>query len=200
MARVTTLRAEMLGIDEDMSVEKRFFNTFMLQREDLFRTEIETSPDPLRAALQLSRTGNYIDFSAVDNVTDETLLTLLAESKNSVIDKETLQKFREELSSAKQLVFCTDNCGEIVLDKVLIKTLKKLYPALQVTVIVRGGAVINDATIEDAGQVGLCDLVPVIGSGAPIPGTDLEAVSDEARAVLNAADLIITKGKVILKL
>lgn len=58
------------------------------------------------------------------------------------------------------LVYLTDNCGEIVLDKLLIEFLKKQYPALRITAIVRGEAVINDATVEDAKETGLTDIVP----------------------------------------
>lgn len=195
MARMNILQKELLGVTEDLTVEKQLFNELMLRREPLFRREIEAADDPLAAALRLSRTGNYIDFSAVENVTGEKLAELLARSRTSPLDEATLAIFRADLAGAEKLVFCTDNCGEIVLDKLLIETLQKLYPSLKITVIVRGGAVINDAAMEDAGQIGLCEIVPVIGSGAPIPGTDIDSLDIEARTVFDAADLIIAKGQ-----
>ena len=128
-------------------------------------------------------------------MTDEKLFALLREAKNSALDENTLQLFRQDLSKAKKLTFCTDNCGEIVLDKLLIQTLRKLYPALQITVMVRGENVINDATIEDAQQIGLTDVAPVIGNGTAIPGTDPASLSGSAKEAFESADLIISKGQ-----
>ena len=63
-------------------------------------------------------------------------------------------------------MYITDNCGEIVLDKLVIKVLKSYYPDLDITVIVRGFPVVNDATMEDALETGLADVVTVIGNGS----------------------------------
>lgn len=65
------------------------------------------------------------------------------------ISREVYRSFRENLDRARTLVYLTDNCGEIVLDKLFIKLLKERYENLQITVIVRGKDVINDATMED---------------------------------------------------
>ena len=42
-------------------------------------------------------------------------------------------------------------------DKLLISVLRSINPNLFVTVIVRGKPVTNDATMEDARQVGMCE-------------------------------------------
>ena len=77
----------------------------------------------------------------------------------------------------------------------LIKTLKSLYPELQITSMVRGVPVLNDATIDDAKQIGLTDTVEVMGNGSTIAGTCLEDVSEEALNVIKNADVIISKGQ-----
>ena len=100
----------------------------------------------------------------------------------------------EELKQAKTLLYITDNCGEIVLDKIFIEELKKRYGNLEITVMVRGGLAINDATIEDAQEIGLTKIVPVISNGAAIAGTVKEQLSKEARKQLDSADVIIAKG------
>ena len=66
---------------------------------------------------------------------------------------------------------------------------------LRITAIVRGGNVINDATMEDAAEVGLCDIVHCIGNGDASPGTVLSRISGEATAVIRSADVIISKGQ-----
>ena len=105
-----------------------------------------------------------------------------------------LEDRKEELKDAKTLLYITDNCGEIVLDKIFIEELKKRYGNLEITVMVRGGLAINDATIEDAQEIGLTKIVPVISNGAAIAGTVKEQLSKEARKQLDSADVIIAKG------
>ena len=53
------------------------------------------------------------------------------------------------------VLYLCDNCGEIVLDKLLILQLQKHFPHLQITVMVRGGEVLNDATMRDVRQIHL---------------------------------------------
>ena len=56
--------------------------------------------------------------------------------------------------------------------------------------MVRGGLAINDATIEDAQEIGLTKIVPVISNGAAIAGTVKEQLSKEARKQLDSADVL----------
>ncbi|MBQ8640311.1 MAG: DUF89 family protein, partial [Lachnospiraceae bacterium] len=157
--------------------------------------KLEVSEDPLRLALQYAMVGNYIDFGAV-GIVDETYLTaLLKDAALNSVDERTFAQLKLELESAEKLVYLTDNCGEIVMDKLLIGQLKALYPQMELTVIVRGGEVLNDATVEDAVQVGLTELVPVIDNGNSIAGTWMDEVSAQARHVMEDADLILAKGQ-----
>ena len=90
-------------------------------------------------------------------------------------------------------MYLTDNCGEIVMDKILIQQIQKKYPDLEIAILVRGAEVINDATMEDAAQVGLTEIARVLPNGTDIAGTWLEELSQEAKAVLESADVIISK-------
>lgn len=47
--------------------------------------------------------------------------------------------------------------------------------------MVRGGIASNDATMEDAEEIGLTNVVPVIGNGVAIMGTVKEQLSEEAK-------------------
>lgn len=68
-------------------------------------------------------------------------------------------------SLSKKIVYLTDNCGEIVLDKLLIKQILKLNAKIHIDVILRGKPVLNDYTIENASQVSLDKLVFVMSNG-----------------------------------
>ena len=205
MEAITDIRREVFGaaaaeVEADYPALKTHFNALMMDfvaTEGLFDRIMNTS-DPLRAALGYAMTGNFIDFGAMDSVDEGKLQALLSESPTRVVsDLPAYVSLRADLSSAHRLAFLTDNCGEIVMDKLLVETLRHLYPDLQITVMVRGGQVLNDATMEDALQVGFDRLpgVTVIGNGDRLAGTDLTRISPEARAAILEADLVIAKGQ-----
>ena len=113
-----------------------------------------------------------------------------------VVEPAVLESLRDEALSAKRLVLFTDNCGEIVTDKVLLRTLRRLNPDLHISVIVRGAPVVNDATVMDAAQVGMGEVAQrVIGNGCDLPGAVLTRISAEALSEVDAADVIISKGQ-----
>jgi uncharacterized protein with ATP-grasp and redox domains len=103
--------------------------------------------------------------------------------------------FVKDLSCAKRLLLITDNCGEIALDKLFLTRIAKTYPELEIKVMVRGKPVFNDATIEDARQVGLDKMFEIIPNGSGIVGTVESDISEKAKKVLCEADVIIAKGQ-----
>ena len=104
--------------------DKLRFNRMMLDEEAALEQEITTSADPLITAIQIARAGNYIDFGALSQVEEERLAEILSTAHKDTLPPEEYQRFVKELSCAKRLVYLTDNCGEIVLDKLLIRQLK----------------------------------------------------------------------------
>lgn len=88
-----------------------------------------------------------------------------------------------------------DNCGEIVLDKLFLEQLHYTYPQLSLTVMVRGGEVLNDATMADAAYVNIDQIATVISNGTSVGGTIYEMISDEAKAAIDKADIILAKGQ-----
>ena len=180
---------------EDYTEIKKEFNQLMLNVEASVEEKIRTSADPLETALLYARIGNYIDFAALENVSQETMLKLLENENQEPLSQTEYANFQKDLSTAKTLVYLTDNCGEIVLDKLPVKILKEKYPQLNITVIVRGYPVVNDATMEDAEEIGLTDIVKVTGNGSNVGGTWFPGLSNEARTLLEQADVILAKGQ-----
>lgn len=182
-------------VPKDFTELKKEFNQLMLDLEEELMRSIQVSSDSLERALIYSRIGNYIDFAALSHVKKEELLSLIEEGRQESLNKEEYRRFCEELAAARSLVYLTDNCGEIVLDKLVIRILKERFPDLDIRVIVRGFPVANDATIEDALMCGLAELVPVIGNGNDVGGTWLPHISEESRSLIENADVIIAKGQ-----
>lgn len=189
------IQQQMFGMNKNYYDIKRYFNKLMMDIEHIIIDEINKSSEPLKTAIKYAMTGNYIDFAAMENVDENKLRELLGTAKNNPVNDMEFTALKDDLTGAKQVVYLTDNCGEIVLDKILISIISKLNPALDITVIVRGNPVVNDATMEDAKQIGLTETVRVIGNGSSIAGTCLRRISDEARTKIDCADVIISKGQ-----
>lgn len=174
---------------------KKKYNDLMLSMENTFRNKIEASEDPLLQALLYARIGNYIDFGAMNIVQEDTLMDLFANVQNRPEEDEVIRHFVTDCEMAERFLLIADNCGEIVLDKLFIEQLKKRFPNLFITVLVRGEEVLNDATVEDAKTVGLDLLADVIGNGLPIAGTVYTMLPEEAKRALDQADVILAKGQ-----
>ena len=195
VSEIEALQREMFGVSRDYSAEKKAFSVLMLSLEAGIHARIEAADDPLYAAVQYAMIGNYIDSGAQEHIDEKTLAALLDESQRFVPQKAAYDALRSDLLRAKKLVYLTDNCGEIVMDKLLIRQIKRLNPALRVTVITRGAPVLNDATIQDALLCGLDENAQVIDNGSGIAGTCLLRLCDRARNEIEAADVIIAKGQ-----
>lgn len=195
-ARIARLYRRLFGPEPDYGDIKRRFNALMLGLEPELQAAVDAAPDPLKRAVQYAMAGNFIDFAALDSVDEARLGQLLRESGDIAVDGAALEALRRESAAARRLVYLTDNCGEIVADKLLLRTLRRLNPRLEATAIVRGEPVVNDATLDDARQVDLAAAAnAVIGNGCDLPGTVLSCVSAQARSAIEAADLVIAKGQ-----
>ena len=193
---VKALRKRLFGEGEmDYAQIKRHFNALMLEIEPVLEKRVEASEDPLKSAVQYAMMGNFIDFAALDKVEESKLMELIDRAPDITVDEDTLGQLRDRAATARTLTLITDNCGEIVMDKILLRQLLSMNPDLLITVIVRGGPVANDATLEDAEQVGLTKLGHCIGNGTATDGTVLRTVSREAREAIAHADVVIAKGQ-----
>ena len=183
------------GTVVDYPALKSRYNQYLLSKEPVFEEKISAAQDRLSECIKYVCAGNYIDSMALDEISDEILDTLLTRVESEEVDPVKLAELKADLSKAHELVFITDNCGEIVMDKLFVRHVKQLWPELHVTVMVRGGLAANDATMEDAIEVGLTEEADCLGNGSSLMGTDLSDLSAEALTLLKNADLIIAKGQ-----
>lgn len=192
---VNKLLKKYYHIDDDrFREEKEESNRFVLERMDQIRALAQAAPDPVYAALQYAILGNYIDFSALrGEVSFAALEDMLKQARELPLDKAIYQQFLTELEAGTNLLYLTDNAGEIGFDRILAEELKIRFPHLNITFCVRGGPAQNDATREDAAAVGI--TFPVIDNGTAIAGTQLDLLGEEALQAMNTADVILSKGQ-----
>ena len=180
---------------KDYSEEKLRFNDLLLSMEGDMRKELRSYEDPLAVAVAYARTGNYIDFGALNEVDTEEFLGLFKDSVLSEKDMETYHDFRRDCEKAKNFLLVADNCGEIVLDKLMLEILHEEYPLMKITVLVRGREVLNDVTYDDAVYAGIDNVAEIIGNGEAIAGTIYETLPHEAKQAVDTADVILSKGQ-----
>lgn len=192
---IIKLQTELFGKKQDYSELKSTFNQFVMGKVPFLKSEIEKADDSLKRAVQYGIVGNYIDFAVMEHVDEKQLEQLFVDAAQYVLDETTYQAMRQDVCNAKRIVYLLDNCGEIVIDKLIIEEVMRLNPQAKITAVVRGEEAMNDATMEDAKEVGLDDLVEVIGNGSDILGTCLKYISEEARIVIEEADVILSKGQ-----
>ncbi len=146
------------------------------------------SDDALDTAIRVSIAGNIIDFGVSEDVPD--LWSTIESVLHQPFAVDDTAKLRSKLESADHVLFLGDNAGETVFDRVLIETLP-----LPVTYVVKGGPILNDATMEDAIAAGLDQCATLLSNGSDAPGTIFKLCSDEFLQQYEAAPLIIAKGQ-----
>lgn len=180
--------------EDRFSEEKEMSNRFVIQRMDIIRSRVESAGDPVFAGLQYAILGNYIDFSALHGQVSFQLLEELLTKADTFSPKgDAYAQFCDELSGARNLLYLTDNAGEIGFDRIFAEQIQKKYPHLAITFCVKGGPAANDALRADAEAVGI--PFPVIDSGVSLSGMELTRISDEAKKALEEADVILSKGQ-----
>lgn len=192
--QVADLLHEMYGLDIDRyRQEKLDSNAFVLERMDQLREKVFSAPDRILAGLQFAILGNYLDFAALrDSVSFEKLDEMLENALEMTFDMNNFRSLCEDMEKGRKLLYLTDNAGEIGFDRIFAEAMARQYPNLEITFCVRGGIAQNDATREDAAQVGI--PFKVIDNGNRVPGTQLDQLSREARTALEEADLVLAKG------
>lgn len=157
------------------------------------RELIETASDPVHAAAALAIQGNAIDFMMPGGT--EAIKQTLLKKASEPLNNQAYSTFVSQLAKSRHLVYFTDNCGEIVLDKLFISILKQKY-TMDVWVVVRSTPTLNDATKKDALAIGMNDVAHVIENGidGPLPGTVLNRCTKKVQTLVEQSDLIISKG------
>lgn len=188
---VYELLAQRSGLEDPLEALKQESIKNALKYVPLIEEKIINSEDKLFTAIKAAVAGNVIDFAV---------------SREFCLDKEIenifhtdfsinfYEDFKTRLENSKQLLILSDNAGENVFDKILIKTIKKLYPTKEVIYATRGKAIINDITTKEALQIGIDKHCKVMSSGVDTPGIEKSQASTEFMKIFDKAPLILSKG------
>jgi uncharacterized protein with ATP-grasp and redox domains len=104
-----------------------------------------------------------------------------------------IDKSYELAKKANTILFLADNAGEIIFDTLLVEQLKNM--GLNITYVVKGGPILNDATLEDVEYSGMDKLADnILTTGTDAVGLLKKEVSSEFLKAYDEAELIFAKG------
>ena len=171
--------------------------------DDLKRSGNRQAADVCRQVQgRLHTFRDYVHAAVISNIFDYGV-------KGHSVTSDFLSFFNEEIKKplyiddtdnilplCSRVVYLSDNCGEIVFDKLLIRFLKSQGSC--VTLAVKETPILNDATMEDALSLGLDTLVDHLtttggGTNAEI-GINMDLIPDDLRKALDICTIIIAKG------
>lgn len=184
---------DLLGTDpyKEMKVS---CNNEALQLVPTAEKYIQGAVDRLAAAITCAIVGNVFDFGIAGSIQDPSELNRkFDELFNEGIHVNDIDKMKKYLKKDAKVLYFTDNCGEVVFDKLLLRELQSF--GVHLTVIVKGEAILTDATMEDAEALGLDEVTDeVMNTNAFAVGLDYDKATPELLEKMEKADLIISKG------
>jgi uncharacterized protein with ATP-grasp and redox domains len=184
------------GNDDPYKRSKRLCNENALKLLPYARGIVEegyNQQDRFKRACLCAMVGNVMEFDIPGHsFTFRTLKKSLREAAKDLVVDDT-GKIYEAAQKAGKVLYLTDNAGEIVFDTLLVEQLKNM--GLTVIVAVKGGPVINDATMEDAEISGMTKVADkVITTGTDAVGLAPKEFSAEFMDFYNSVDMVFAKG------
>lgn len=146
-----------------------------------------------RKACMSAIVGNVIEFDIPGHIFGYEDIGRLVKNAENDLAIDEVSQFFDLVKKRKKVIYLTDNAGEIAFDKLLVYELKKL--GAYVTVAVKEGPALNDATMKDAEYVGMNEVADsIVTTGADAVGLVPKECSKEFLKIYNLADLIVAKG------
>lgn len=155
--------------------------------------EKDSPGERFRTAALVAAAANAIEFDVSGRHFSLDELRGILGNVEADLALDQVDEFRTLCGAVDEILYLMDNAGEVVLDMILIREIKKL--GSRVVAVVKGGPILNDATMADAEEVGLQECADeVIDTGAAAIGVNLERNSSEFIETFRSAQLIVAKG------
>jgi len=160
--------------------------------EDLVKKE-NSVQSRFRKACICAIVGNVIEFDIPGHNFEYEDIRGLAKVAENELAIDEIPHFFDLAKKRKKVIYLADNAGEIAFDKLLVHELKKL--GAHVTVAVKEGPALNDATMKDAKYVEMDKVADnLVTIGADAVGLIPKECSKEFLKIYNSADLVVAKG------
>ena len=176
-----------IGSEDPYADMKKADNAAAIRVAAAIRPKLHTLHDFMKAAI----IGNTIDYGVTGHEISADLVGFFEKMLARGLAADDSEEF---FRLADRVVYFTDNCGEVIFDKMFCKELRK--NGSHVTLVVKEKPMLNDVTIKEAAELRLEDAADFVyhsGGGAQI-GAHVPHFPPEVREAVDSATLIISKG------
>lgn len=186
---------EVLGDNDPYAVTKKLINQAALKVLPAAKEKIyENSPDDgelFRRAVLASVVANYFDFGIMGfDASEDKFEAAFLKIFEHGLDVDDTPKM---LGLLKDVIYIADNCGEILFDIIVFDVIKKLGG--NITLVVRGGPILTDVTMEEVEEFEIDKKVDrIMTTGSNAVGILIEEAPAELLDAMKDATLIISKG------
>lgn len=192
--RVHKIVRDHADTDDPYEEQKRKSNNGARQYRDEFRDLVQGSEEPLLRAARLATAGNAVDFGPSREFDIETALRRGYEEEFQISD---WPDFVSDLEKSSDLLYFTDNSGEIIYDELFINLLLEQTGLKRIDLVVKDGPFLNDVTkkdlnslkVDERDRVGIRTVDNGDGGGSP------SLWSKTVEGWLDDYDLVISKGQ-----
>lgn len=147
--------------------------------------------EDLQRRLLYATAGNIIDAGL--NANPEESFSQLDQAIGQNFDRNDSHQFFDMLPAPASLLYITDNSGEAVFDREVVRSL--IQRGYRITLMVRGNPFLNDMTRVEADDLGFSELVDTIyDTGSALSGFDPELLDFPTRQAIDRLDGWILKG------
>ncbi len=165
----------------------------LLPKAKKFVESANNQQERFKKACLCAIVGNTMEFDIPGHTfTSSSLAKSLREAAKDLYIND-IDKAYELAKKANKILFLADNAGEIIFDTLLVEQLKNM--GLTVIYVVKGGPVLNDATLEDVQFSEMDKLADdILTTGTDAVGLLKKEVSTEFLKAYDAAELVFAKG------
>ncbi len=183
---------EVLGVEDPYKKVKDRANQVALKFLEPIEEFVKKQEDTFKASAIASIIANTFDYGVMGHrVAEDDFMNFFEKQYSRGLVVDDLDKTKELCEG--RVVYLTDNAGEIVVDTIFMKEIKKVCEVL--SVVVRGKPIISDAIIEDAKLAGVDKIADeVLTNGKGAIGVIEEELPQITLERLENADIIIAKG------
>ncbi len=183
---------DILGVEDPYKQVKDKSNEIVMDFLPKVKDYVESQNDGFRAAAIASIIGNTFDYGVMGHdVAEDDFMNFFSEQYAKGLTIDDMDKIKKFCSG--NVVYLTDNCGEIIVDSLFLEKIKEISHDL--TVAVRGKPILSDATIEDARLAGIDKLADnLLTNGEGAIGIIEDELPPQTMEKINNADIIIAKG------
>lgn len=180
--------------DDPYEEQKRKSNRGARRYLDEFRGLVEESNEPLLRAARLATAGNAVDFGPSREFDIETALRRGYKEEFQIND---WPDFSSDLEESRDLLYFTDNSGEIIYDELFIDILLERTGLRKLDLVVKDGPFLNDVTEEDLKNLEVThrDRVGIRTVDNGNGGDSPSLWSKSVEGWFDEYDLVISKGQ-----